>query len=190
MGSSAKRRGRKPDRAQRAAIEAKLGALYAELPALECKGRCVDSCLSIDMTPAERNRLRRAGAPEIPPLEPLSEEPCPLLENGRCTVHELRPLICRLWGLTENMVCPYGCIPKGGHLTHAEFEALMIRSYHIGGWPAGVPRSSPKRIHQLLSAGALAADARRTGSAKSTEQEERGKRPVGARVRRLWSRQR
>ena len=45
-------------------IEERLEALYAELPELECKGLCTDSCGAISMGLHEARRLERAsGAP-------------------------------------------------------------------------------------------------------------------------------
>jgi Fe-S-cluster containining protein len=52
--------------------------------------------------------------------------PCPLLRHGRCTVYDARPMICRLWGLDDFMVCPHGCEPEK-RLTHAEAIAFMAR---------------------------------------------------------------
>lgn len=45
---------------------------------------------------------------------------CPFLENGRCTIYSERPAICRLWGASEALRCPYGCKPEEGWLTAHE----------------------------------------------------------------------
>ena len=37
---------------------------------------------------------------------------CPLLKDGACSVYDRRPAICRLWGLTEELRCPFGCEPE------------------------------------------------------------------------------
>ena len=38
---------------------------------------------------------------------------CPMLKHGRCSVHDIRPTICRLFGLMDDprMRCPFGCVP-------------------------------------------------------------------------------
>jgi Fe-S-cluster containining protein len=61
---------------------------------------------------------------------------CPYLEEERCTVYEVRPLICRLWGLVESMPCPWGCKPER-YLTHEEGHELLARAAEIqsGGMP-------------------------------------------------------
>lgn len=73
-------------------VYAQLDALYAELPKLECRGKCQDSCGPIDMGLAERQRIAEQGV-KIPPLS----SPCPALTFlGTCGVYEVRPLICFL----------------------------------------------------------------------------------------------
>ncbi len=49
---------------------------------------------------------------------------CTWLHEGRCSVYEVRPLICRLWGATEAMPCPFGCEPDRV-LTDEESSALI-----------------------------------------------------------------
>lgn len=105
--------------------------LYALLPKIKCRGLCSDSCGPIGMSEAEWHHM---GAPDIPHerlsngriMLPMARtereivvalafgeiEDCALLKNGRCTVYDRRPLICRLWGLTPAMRCPHGCIPE------------------------------------------------------------------------------
>jgi Fe-S-cluster containining protein len=36
---------------------------------------------------------------------------CSLLKEGKCSIYRIRPLICRLFGLTKKMQCPFGCVP-------------------------------------------------------------------------------
>lgn len=38
-------------------------------------------------------------------------EVCPALVENRCTVYDVRPTICRLWGAGPGMACPWGCEP-------------------------------------------------------------------------------
>lgn len=111
---------------------AQLDELYARLPKLQCRGRCQEACGPIDMSQAERDRIREQGV-AIPPLS----SPCPALTfMGTCGVFEVRPLICRLWGMVEAMACPWGCMPDGGWLDDATAQALLAESIRIGGQPA------------------------------------------------------
>ena len=93
-----------------------LEVLYAQVPRLACKGLCHASCGPIGMSAAEEARI---GPVDVKPgtLE------CEKLVLGRCSIYAQRPMICRLWGVTEEMPCPHGCIPERV-LTHEGFELL------------------------------------------------------------------
>jgi hypothetical protein len=56
-----------------------------------------------------------------------------LTETQRCRVYEIRPMICRLWGLVKGMPCPYGCRPDGGLLLDSEGKRLLQEAERIGG---------------------------------------------------------
>jgi hypothetical protein len=103
-----------------------LDRLYADLPALDCQGRCAESCGPIAMSRVEWERLVEvAGHPVQTTID------CPLLENERCTVYAVRPLICRLWGLVESMPCPWGCKPTR-YLTDHEGYQFLERAEALG----------------------------------------------------------
>ena len=115
---------------------AELEVLYAALPALACRGLCGASCAAhVDASHAERSRIAAAGAD----LDaPTTDGACPALSraivaSGRCTVHEIRPMVCRLWGTATSMPCPHGCAPEGGLLDDAAATGLLAASLHAGG---------------------------------------------------------
>lgn len=108
---------------------------YRRLPEIECKGHCWNSCGPIDMHPAEREAIRERGV-EIQPFthersqrwamnEPLHCNA--LTDDLRCSVHDVRPLICRLWGVVKgmDMECPHGCKIKGEPLEPSEALRLL-----------------------------------------------------------------
>lgn len=118
-----------------------LEGLYALVPDIDCRGRCANSCGPIDMSIAERQRIRSLGK-EIPrwtqenAIRWANQErlDCPALGAFRqCTVYDVRPLICRLWGVTEGMPCVWGCKPKAGYLSDEDALVLIGRSMEIGG---------------------------------------------------------
>lgn len=98
---------------------AALEALYALLPKIECQRKCQECCGPIMMTRLEAKRLPELDCDMVPlniGMGFLSRAPtknlvCPLLKDGACSVYERRPAICRLWGLTEKLRCPFGCEP-------------------------------------------------------------------------------
>ena len=112
--------------------------VYRKIPQVECKGLCIDSCGPITMSKAEDDRLRECGV-EIPPIaeavakiERGQDYFCPALKDGRCSVYEQRPTICRLWGATESMRCPHGCTPANA-LTQTQSHELLRLSEQVGG---------------------------------------------------------
>lgn len=109
--------------------------LYAQLPALSCRGLCEDSCAEhIDASAAERRRLLDAG---VDLDAPTPDGACPALTHtfgaGRCSVYTIRPMICRLWGVADSMPCPHGCVPAGGLLDDATAMRWMLTSLEAGG---------------------------------------------------------
>jgi uncharacterized protein len=104
--------------------------LYREVPAIACKGLCFDACGVITMTSLEHHRLANALGHD--PEEDAKTLACPLLKDGRCGKHDLRPLICRLYGVAEGMRCQHGCYAESV-LTDEEASKLIQRSLTIGG---------------------------------------------------------
>jgi len=122
-------------------IHAALDALYRQLPEITCKGDCADSCTAIGMTACERSRIRAKTGIAIPNHAPrgyvnkeLQAPVCPALTpTGQCAVYNLRPMICRLWGLTREMQCSYGCEPVGGYVPLWQAYEWIAEAYRITG---------------------------------------------------------
>lgn len=106
---------------------------WAKVPAMHCKGLCQDSCGPIEASSAERALLAERGIelPDIAVALSDDEYVCPALVDGRCTVHDVRPVLCRLWGAVEEMPCPWGCVPVGGRLASPEGLAILGE---VMGW--------------------------------------------------------
>ena len=126
-----------------------LEALYASLPSIDCKMLCHPACGPIVMSAREYERLaHRHGARETD-----VDLVCPYLEreSGLCGAYELRPLICRLWGVVETMRCEWGCVPDR-YLTQAEADALLAKAQALSsgevrtvwpGWHALLEHAAP-----------------------------------------------
>jgi len=112
---------------QRAIRSVELDRAYASLPRLDCQRKCQESCGPIVFSGEERERItRRFGF--FPPQHFPESLTCPLLDTqGDCSVHDIRPMICRLWGLTKSMACPFGCVPERW-LTDTEAHALLAKA--------------------------------------------------------------
>lgn len=123
-------------------VGAELQAVYDKLPPMACKRLCRECCGPIAFTPIEAYLMEQAGAgDEVHAMEDedggtfwLVEPVCPLLDwKGECSIYDARPFICRLWGLTETMKCPHGCVPVGGHLSDREGVRLLAEAMAAGG---------------------------------------------------------
>jgi Fe-S-cluster containining protein len=95
----------------------KLKKIYAEVPEVNCKGLCHETCGVIPTSRIE-NRIisERVGYNFINRQVELIEEKgcltCPALVDNRCSIYKDRPLICRLYGAVKALRCPHGCTPK------------------------------------------------------------------------------
>lgn len=113
--------------------DARLEAIYAQLPKMKCRGLCSDACGPIEMSVRERQRIEaQAGAITCG----LGASCSMLTEDRRCSVYEIRPLICRIWGLTRTMRCHYGCRPERW-LTEEEAARMIAEVDVVGGHPGG-----------------------------------------------------
>lgn len=120
-------------------LNAELDRLYKTLPHIKCKQLCQDCCGPIAMTEAEWRRIvDRVGC--VTPVQRMMLklesrqsigravitdcETCPLLRDGQCSIYDIRPLICRIWGLVKDMRCPHGCTPKFWLSPRQSYELL------------------------------------------------------------------
>lgn len=118
-----------------------LRELWAEIPSIDCQGKCANSCGPIDMSKLERELIEDRTGRTVEALPPSLT--CSMLKNGRCTVYSARPVICRLWGVVESMRCPHGCKPERV-LSDQEGFTIMGRAMQLGG--------SPKQGSELVQA--------------------------------------
>lgn len=110
---------------------AQIDAITATLPTLDCQKQCQECCGPIAMSGIEWRRIvQRLG------YAPNGDDSliCPMLcrDSGLCRVYDIRPLICRLWGLVKDMACPFGCEPQRW-LTDDEAHDYLRRVARIGG---------------------------------------------------------
>lgn len=115
--------------------EEQLAALWATLPDIDCRGQCWDSCGPIRMTGPERALAKREGFDIPDAVHDGNAYLCPALTMlKRCAVYDVRPMICRLWGISDSMPCNYGCQPTSrGRLTDRETWAALAEGFRIAG---------------------------------------------------------
>ena len=124
-----------------------LDGIYATLPALECRQLCSVSCGPIVVSRLEAKRLNGRHPIRTRPMPTRIESGqslgvgklvetdaccnCPMLEAGQCSVYDIRPAICRLWGLVPSMPCPFGCVPER-QLSEREGFEFMEKVFRLG----------------------------------------------------------
>jgi Fe-S-cluster containining protein len=65
-------------------------------------------------------------------LRPGDEETmnCVYLKKERCSIYSVRPLVCRLYGVSNGMQCPHGCQPSR-LLTDVEAHLLIEETANL-----------------------------------------------------------
>lgn len=119
----------------RPSVLRELDAIYAELPTIECKGLCgKTNCGPVHGCKVEDRNIREAtGKPLQFPMVSINALDCPhLTKENRCSIYEVRPLICRLFGMVQvrPMICPHGCKPSRW-MSHAEANDFMKRVFDL-----------------------------------------------------------
>jgi hypothetical protein len=122
---------------RRSEIDAKLQAIYDQIPAmLGCKGHCWASCGPVPMSDREAQRLRERGykVTDVRTARALHDTFwCEALTgDGKCGAYDVRPVLCRTWGASAQMPCPYGCVPERT-LSDEESWRLVLESFAVGG---------------------------------------------------------
>lgn len=108
---------------------AAMEAVYARVPRIACRRLCIAACGPINYSRLEAKRIEKRTH-----RLPLADDSltCNMLELGSCSVYDIRPLICRLFGVVDIMRCPHGCRPDR-LLSDAEAKALLREAARIGG---------------------------------------------------------
>ncbi|HPT84397.1 MAG TPA: hypothetical protein PK778_00160 [Bacillota bacterium] len=98
--------------------EREIKALYARIPSSTCKAGCDKCCRNIiQFSPSEEAMM---GGYSF-------DGKCGHLSGGRCAVYENRPLVCRIYGTSELLVCE-GCKPE--RLLSEEETLELLREYN------------------------------------------------------------
>lgn len=131
-------------------VDARLEAIYQQIPDIHCKGLCQDACGPITGGHRELVRMKRAGVTLLPVMDQVrqltaDDYTCPALVDGQCSTYAVRPAICRVWGAAEDLRCPHGCEPADGRLlTGPEAHALLDAATKAGTPLASTIPANPK----------------------------------------------
>jgi hypothetical protein len=110
----------------------KLNEIYSKIPIIKCKEDCHECCGCNQWLPIEaKNILEFLKKNNITERKAKSLfDYCPYIENDKCLIYPVRPIICRLFGVVKkdekiaNIECSYAKPEK--FLTEKEADLLML----------------------------------------------------------------
>lgn len=119
-------------------LKAELEAIYAKIPEMECVPGCSCCCGPTWWLPVEadniREYLKEHNMRELRARSLL----CPYfdVEQGKCSIYPVRPVVCRLYGVVEknedklyDMTCHF--VDVEIKLTDAEATAILQEINHL-----------------------------------------------------------
>lgn len=69
-------------------------------PHLRCKAGCDMCCMDFSILPVEYHAIKELAGEDLKKGQPAAKKgECPFLVNHRCTIYQVRPVICRTQGL-------------------------------------------------------------------------------------------
>jgi uncharacterized protein len=119
-----------------------LEKLYKEIPTFECIPGCHDCCGPVTGSREELRRAPKLNNPKYAVKLILDDEViwdngclvCPYVTEAGCGIYEDRPMICRIYGASEEpaLQCPHGRKPEKP-LTLIQTHSLFDRYLKVGG---------------------------------------------------------
>ena len=115
----------------------KIDELLSGLPTFRCKDGCFDCCGPVKLSRLEYLRCISVSGRTAEEVRKQMQNNlkqgiyiCPLLdaETKRCSVYEVRPAICRLFGVVKGeLLCPHGCAAEASELLSDEQSREILR---------------------------------------------------------------
>ena len=113
----------------------RLEELFGQIPKFQCEEGCTECCGPVMWGKAEDQlinewlskrgmRKKKRYIKLDASLVSRADLTCPYIQNARCQIYPVRPLICRLYGAVEELKCPFGCGPEK-LLSREEADKIM-----------------------------------------------------------------
>ena len=99
-------------------FEREIKNLYEQIPASVCRSDCSKCCK--DMIQFSTSEEKNMGGY-------VWDGKCSHLQNGRCSIYQNRPFVCRLYGTSAMLTCE-GCTPE--RLLSVEDTLSLVREYN------------------------------------------------------------
>ena len=111
----------------------KLDDLYRGIPAFGCRPGCTDCCGPVPFSAQEWARINPEERRKAKSLT------CPYAGKRGCAIYERSPMVCRLFGASEDarLRCRHGCGPaiplsiEATELLMREYELLSGSEFHV-----------------------------------------------------------
>ena len=126
----------------------KMQQIYAMIPKIDCQKKCAESCGPVDCSQEELRIIHKFAKDHKIPFYTFQKitvkkafkdlmddkcKMCPYLKNDQCSIYDVRPIICRLWGVVEDMPCIFGCKPER-MLSRIEGQKLIDEARALLMW--------------------------------------------------------
>ena len=115
-----------------------LEKLYAQVPYRNCPEGCCECCGPVPWGPAEQHNIGQWLAAQgrhmlkinVSNTADLMQMQCPYVQQGRCSIYEVRPMLCRLFGVVvhKNLICDKG---KARIQMSRQLAAELMNQVHI-----------------------------------------------------------
>lgn len=92
--------------------------LREEIPSFECIPGCTDCCGPIVFSKWEWSQVKEKKEAE--------SIDCPYSLQSKCEIYDDRPILCRIYGTVEDLLCPHGKRPPT-LLTKEQGKDIMRR---------------------------------------------------------------
>lgn len=100
------------------------------IPSFTCIPGCHDCCGPHPWTKQEHERiwrwLQERGRPML--FARSWKETCPYADERGCSIYDVRPFLCRLYGVVPRMRCPHGRGPE--KMLAEDQEARLVELYY------------------------------------------------------------
>lgn len=120
-----------------------LKKIYKKIPKIACKGLCHNQCTIIAVSKIEREMIEKRLNFD-PFIEVIMHDDnfgdsrqsltkaapenirCPMLDaNNRCSIYDIRPFLCRIFGVINGLKCDHGCEVES-YISQKDATRLLI----------------------------------------------------------------
>jgi Fe-S-cluster containining protein len=132
--------------------------LWRDVPHVQCKGLCQGACTNVPLMPVEAIYLiEKHAANPLPAWHGFGYKatmmptlgingPCEFLREGRCSIYDDRPAVCREYGhKVLTLDCGHDCQPSRPFTNEAASAIMLLMSYVLdiqGAMAVVIPRDS------------------------------------------------